>query len=40
MSEKSFLFDFGGKSPQDINRVAREIEQSGFGKLKVDDGIR
>ena len=40
MSEKSFLFDFGGMSPQDINRVQQEIKESGFGNLEKDPKIQ
>ena len=36
MSEKSILFDFGGMSPADINRVAKELKERSFGELETD----
>ncbi len=40
MPDKSFLFDFGGMTPQDINRVQKEIKESGNKKFEVDAEVR
>lgn len=36
MPDKPIIFDFGGMSPADVNRVARELKEQSFGQLKDD----